>query len=89
VMWGFQLGTLGGTRAALDGGRRREAARPVGDRCTGVGEAGKGEKNQRRASLPPGETSGALGCRRSAARRRHGKLPSQAAMAAAARVLGF
>jgi hypothetical protein len=84
------LGTLGGARAALDGSRRREAARPVGDRLAGVGKAGKGKKNRWRASLPPGETSGALGCRRGAARRRFGKLPSQAAMAAAvAQVLGF
>jgi hypothetical protein len=49
----------------------------------------KGEKNRQRASLPPRETSGALGCRRGAARRRRGKLSSQVAMAVAARVLGF
>jgi hypothetical protein len=83
------LGHLEGARAAVDGGRWREAARPVGDRCAGMGKAGEGKGNRRRASLPPRESSGALGRRRGAARRRRGKLPSRAAMAAAARVLGF
>jgi hypothetical protein len=80
---------LEGARTAVDGCRQREAARPIGNRCAGMGKAGEGKGNRRRAPLPPRESSRALGRRRGAARRQRGKLPSRAAMAAAARVLGF
>jgi hypothetical protein len=80
---------LEGARTVVDGCRRREAARPVGDHYAGMGKAGEGKGNWRRAPLPPRESSGALGHRWGAARRRRGKLPSRVAMAAAARVLGF
>jgi hypothetical protein len=83
------LEQLEGARIAVDGCRRREAAWPVGDRYAGMGKAGEGKGNRRRAPLPPRESSRALGHQRGAARRRRGKLLSRAAMAAAAWVLGF
>jgi hypothetical protein len=86
---GVPIGEIGRGEGSL--GRRPAARSGVARRGPSCGRGGgrKGEKNQRRAPLPPGETSGVLGCRRGAARWRSGKLRSQAAMVAAARVLGF
>jgi hypothetical protein len=85
---GVPIGVL---RRDEDSRGRRPAARGGAARRGSLREHGEGrggERNRRRASLPPRESSGALGCRRGAARRRRGKLPSQAATAAAAWRIG-